>query len=138
MKTLTLKRITPKKSTYNFGVLLDGDLPFALTCELPWANNQTDVSCIPEGSYICHAFTRGNGQKTFVIQNVPGRASILFHTGNSTRDSEGCIIIGEQFEMVSQPNGPSVPGVLSSKKGFEEFMQRYGKEKQFKLVIKWV
>jgi hypothetical protein len=32
---------------------------------------------------------------------VPGRSDILFHTGNTINDSNGCIIVGAQFGEIA-------------------------------------
>jgi|SRR3972149_2066779 len=102
-----------------FGVLLDGDIPFALTVERPWLNNQRGVSCIPEGLYTCRRVDSPKFGNTFEVSNVADRSEILFHKGNIDDDSRGCIIIGEQFEFL----GGKV-AVLSSAKGFGEFLDR--------------
>ena len=48
MKTLTIKRIAEIEDG-TFGVILDGDTPFAVTLERNWLDNQANVSCIPAG-----------------------------------------------------------------------------------------
>lgn len=70
----------------------------AYTIERPWLGNHPDVSCVPDGKYICEQHVKSNnGQKCWELQNVPGRTAILIHTGNTEGDSEGCIIIGLMF-----------------------------------------
>ncbi len=52
MKTLTLTRVA-EGSSGTFGVLIDEGIPFALTLEPPWKNNEKNISCIPMGEYEC-------------------------------------------------------------------------------------
>jgi len=68
--------------------------------------------------------------ETFIVTDVEGRTHILFHKGNIEADSHGCILIGEQFEFI---NG--IPAVLSSKKGFQEFMSLTRNVNEFDLSI---
>jgi len=55
-----------------------------------------DLICA-EGTYACEPHIKSNnGQKCWILDDVPGRTGILIHTGNTENDSEGCIIIGLQ------------------------------------------
>ena len=71
------------------------------TLELPYLDNQKNISCIPEGEYDCLRITSPNKGHCFSIQNVPGRDSILIHKGNFVKgdkiDSKGCILVGSGF-----------------------------------------
>lgn len=122
---LTLKRIASLDAG-TFGVLLADGVPFALTLERPWRDNRVGESCIPAGVYLaarCRTLAHygyADSPKfgdTFEVTDVPGRSLILFHKGNLADDTQGCILVGEQFEMV---NGQ--PGVAASAKGFTEFL----------------
>lgn len=113
-----------------FGVLLEENIPFALTVERPWLNNQKGISCIPGGSYTCRRVDSPKFGNTFEVVNVRDRSEILFHKGNVGDDSHGCIIIGEQFESLS-----GKVAVLSSAKGFSEFLDRLKNRVFFTLEI---
>lgn len=116
--TFTIKRVASTPDGV-FGVILYDGMPFALTAERPWLDNQSNISCIPEGEYFCHRVKSPKFGDTFEVQNVPGRTHILFHRGNiPKKDSHGCILIGEMFEPV---NGK--PAVQSSAKGYGEYKQ---------------
>jgi len=71
-----------------------------LTLELPWLANQRSVSCIPPGSYIVAprdgvaVGSRVAPYQHFHVLDVPGRDWILFHAGNTVKDSRGCILVG--------------------------------------------
>ena len=131
MKKLTLKRIAENEDG-TFGVLIDGDTPFALTLERNWLSNKPNESCIPAGKYVCKRIISPRFGETFEITNVPGRSHILFHTGNLEEHSKGCILIGEEFGYL---NGKVA--VLSSRKGFKEFMDRLNGLSSFEIEIKY-
>lgn len=118
MKVFNLIRITEIEDG-TFGVLLDEKIPFALTVERPWKDNKKGESCIPKNKYICKRVNSLKFGNTFGVCDVPERSEILFHKGNILDDTHGCIVVGEQFESL---NGKVA--VLSSAKGFGEFLER--------------
>ena len=129
MLTLTLMRMPlPGHTTY--GVLYNGDVPFALTLELPWINNQVNISCIPARRYLCKRVVSPKFAVTYEITNVKGRAGILFHRGNTVQDSKGCVILGEAFEPIA-----GVDGITQSGHAFNEFMNMLEDDDYFYLNI---
>lgn len=66
------------------------------TLELPNKNNQFQISCIPTGTYKVVANESKKFGKCYAVQNVPGRTAILIHSGNTTKDTKGCILVGNQ------------------------------------------
>ncbi|HOX81966.1 MAG TPA: DUF5675 family protein [Chryseolinea sp.] len=62
------------------------------TIELPWLQNQRNISCIPEGRYeLKKRVTQKRGQHLLVL-NVKGRSGILIHPANDAKkDLHGCI-----------------------------------------------
>jgi len=113
-----------------FGVLLNNGIPFVLTLERPWLDNREDVSCIPEGVYTCTRYSSAKYPDTFQVLNVPDRTGILFHKGNLDDHSKGCILIGEMFDPYKDE-----PAILSSAKGFKEFMEILKDRQSFELQI---
>ena len=115
---LTVLRLTRSPIVPTYGVLArDTGVPFALTLERPWLDNQRSVSCIPEGIYKAKRHRSPRFGETFWLQDVPGRSEILFHKGNIDDDTHGCLLVGEQFNPVLGENG-----ITASKEGFAEFM----------------
>lgn len=113
-----------------FGVLRYGEVPFAVTLERPWLNNEKRVSCIPVGVYVCRRIKSPHFGDVFEVANVPGRTLILFHRGNKLFDTEGCILIGEEFA-----GSLHMPIVASSERGFTEFMLLLYGRTEFDLCI---
>ena len=132
MKTITLKRVSTSGPDGVFGVLIADNIPFAVTLERPWRDNQRQVSCIPDGSYACRRVSSPKFGDTFEVTGVENRSHVLFHKGNTVDDSQGCILIGEQFEPI---NGK--PGIAMSGKGYGEFMEMLRGRDEFRLIIQW-
>lgn len=133
----TLKRVTSTKYG-TFGVLIHWEEQFALTAEPPWKDNRTYVSCIPAGKYICKLTDSPKFGRTYLLQDVPDRSHILFHKGNfganvvdnQRSSTKGCILIGEEFGRLD-----GEPALLSSARGFTEFLQRTSTLSQFIIRI---
>jgi len=62
------------------------------TIELPWNDNQPQISCIPEGKYpVVVRETKEQGLHLW-INAVPGRSQILIHPANyAVKELRGCI-----------------------------------------------
>jgi uncharacterized protein DUF5675 len=90
------------------GILLraSGSL-LAHTLELPWRENRQRASSIPPGlpppgEYLCRRRRSPHFGPVYEVTGVPGRSSILIHTGNFGGDVAkgflthvlGCIILG--------------------------------------------
>lgn len=81
------------------GVLTSAHRMLGYTLELPWENNERNISCIPSGKYDI-AFKNSNGYVKNIqinLLNVPGRDGITIHSGNTTDDIRGCILIGGEL-----------------------------------------
>ena len=77
------------------------------TLENPWLDNQRNISCIPEGEYkVRLRLARESASRDYLhllVQDVPNRDWILFHRGNTAKDTSGCILVGlgSQQDFVS-------------------------------------
>lgn len=85
-----------------FGVLKLNGLCFCLTLELPDKCNQRNISSIPRGDYTCLPTVSPKYGFTYMVSGVPGRSGILFHTGNTVEDTEGCIMVGASFGFLGR------------------------------------
>jgi hypothetical protein len=111
-----------------FGVLLNAidGIPFAVTLERTYSSERGPYTKIPQGRFDCGLtrYHRG-GYETFEIF-VEGHSRLLFHCGNVEAHSEGCVLVGESFELIN-----AAAGIAGSRKGFEEFMahaRRFGSQ----------
>lgn len=95
------------------------------TLELPWRNNQQNVSCIPPGIYtIQPRFTQKHGQH-WLVKDVPGRDHILIHRGNFHSHTRGCILTGKNLTDI---NADGYVDVTHSTKTLDEINQILGNE----------
>lgn len=128
-KIITIKR-THYRDDGTFGVIDDEGEMFALTVELPWKDNQQNISCIPEGEYDLKRKNSPHFGESFEVLNVPNRTDILIHPANTIEDLKGCIGLGEQFEPIGSLNA-----VILSRQAVLEFMKRMKGFDYGKLVI---
>lgn len=129
MKTLTLIRVSQSEQG-TFGVLRDGAIPFAVTLEEPWRDNQPNISCIPTGRYVCQRVDSPKFGNTFEVTNVPGRSHVLLHKGNTLDDTQGCILVAEEFA-----DNAGKPVIVSSRRGYDELMSKLVGHDRFDLEI---
>ena len=68
------------------------------TLENPYINNERRISCIPAGQYKVRLRTaRESASRDYLhllVQEVTNRDWILFHRGNSAKDTSGCVLVG--------------------------------------------
>ena len=85
---------------------LNGEL-MCDTLENPYLDNQRNISCIPAGQYnVRLRLARESATRDYLhllVQEVPNRSYILFHIGNTAKDTQGCILVGlkRQQDFVS-------------------------------------
>ena len=94
---LIIRDTFTKKSTIG-ELFLNGER-FCDTLELPYRDNQRSVSCIPTGSYkVRMRYPRESATRNYLhllVQEVKDRSYILFHKGNTAKDTRGCILVGQ-------------------------------------------
>ena len=96
----TLRRTSDNgtQTTGELKVYEDDKLVFTcMTLEMPWKDNNTNVSCIPKGSYDVKPYSSAKYPDTYEVLSVPNRSYILIHWGNYYTNTEGCILVGEYF-----------------------------------------
>ena len=98
---LIIRDTFSEKST--LGKLFINGESFCDTLELPYINNERSISCIPAGRYKVRLRTeRESATRDYLhllVQDVPDRKWILFHRGNTTADSRGCVLVGQSREQ---------------------------------------
>ena len=108
------------------GTLTYGGKSF-VTVERPWLGNLRYESCIPEGVYTCKRYRSARFPSTFEVTGVEGRSHILFHVGNTAKDVQGCIALGQFLDKCY--------GVRNSRFAFGEFMEDMRGRDKFELKI---
>lgn len=97
------------------GVLVYGRKTL-VTLEPPWRGNKVRESCIPEGRYVCSRVNSPKFGRTWEVNGVSGREDILFHGGNTPKDTEGCILLGQ---MLSEQEY----AIVQSRAAMSEFLR---------------
>jgi len=128
-KFLTIYRLPIHRDDGTFGVICDGTVPFGVTLELPWRDNERNVSCIPKGTYNVDRIQVEDGI-VFKVREVQGRSGIDIHIANTINDLKGCIGVGESFTEISD-----LTAIGSSRAGMRELENRTIGVDRFKLTI---
>ena len=85
-------------------------------------------SAIPEGSYRVVVTKSQRFQKYLpLLVGVPGFEGVRIHAGNTSRDTEGCILVGQNIQ---------VGKVLWSRITLEKLMKLIENEKEIYIIIK--
>jgi Family of unknown function (DUF5675) len=104
-----------------------------LTIELPYKNNETKVSCIPEGKYFIKKRYSKKFQWHLEVLDVQNRRLILFHSANNAlQELNGCIAPVTKF------SGPGLG--LQSRNAFTKLKKFLFKvldqDKEVSIIIK--
>lgn len=89
-----IRRLTFNSQSPTYGALFNDVTPICLTFELPYKDNEHDISCVLQGTY---PIIPNTSDKPWRLCNVPNRTAIDMHAGNTIADSLGCILLGFQF-----------------------------------------
>lgn len=128
---LTRKTYEDKQTLGEFKLYEKGKLLFSCyTLELPWKNNQFQVSCIPKGEYEVVPRTSAKFKNHFHILDVPNRTYILFHSGNYYTQILGCVLLGDSLKDI---NSDGLKDVTNSKNTMKKLLKLA--PKGFKLTI---
>ncbi|MGB5982989.1 MAG: DUF5675 family protein [Nonlabens sp.] len=128
---LTLKRSYFEKGT-NGALFINGRF-ICFTIELPWLENQRNVSCILEGTYEVVPRVSKRFRNHLHVLDVPGRSLILIHPANdAAKELRGCL------SPVSQLSG--IGTGWSSRAALQKLLslcyQAYDRKEKVTLTIK--
>lgn len=115
------------------GILKINKEVFCYTLELADKLNCPNESSIPAQQYMCMKINSPKFGETFQILNVPGRSHILFHAGNTSNDTLGCILLGQ---TVGKLKGNRA--ILNSGNTFNLFLDFLSDEEKIHLTIREV
>ena len=91
---LMIKRVSLNASSTTGELYVDGKF-VAHTLELPWKNNRSYVSSIPDGTYSALLRYDKNDKWRIQLEGVTGgRTGIQIHVGNYPSQIEGCVLVG--------------------------------------------
>ena len=109
------------------GVLLINSVIFSFTLEPD--KNEKGKLYISQGAYHCQRFHGTKWENTFEIL-VPGHTAVLFHSGNTEADTQGCVLLGSSTGKLKGNRA-----VLNSGQTFKEFLNRTKNISEFSLFI---
>lgn len=128
-----LLRIEENKTHGTFGILRLNKEMFCITLEPCDENNAKGISSIPAQQYICNRYSSAKYPSTFQVMDVPERESILFHPGNTIKDTAGCILLGKSVYDLRYERG-----IANSGETFRRFMSVMESTDEFHLTIREV
>lgn len=104
------------------------------TLELPWINNERNVSCIPNGTYKTKVVSSSPSfkYKHIDILDVPDRTFIKVHRGNFYHQILGCILVGTSWSDI---NNDGLLDVVSSKVALDNIL-KHTNEDIDKIIIR--
>lgn len=113
-----------------FGILKINKAVFCVTLEPPDRENAQFISSIPAQQYDCRRYDSPRFGETFRLLNVPNRTDILFHAGNESGDTKGCIILAQYWGKLK-----GTRAILNSGNTFRQFMRIMEGHDVFHLTI---
>ena len=124
-----------RRADYTIGRLEDENgMKISDTLEPTWRNYKggelkiPKKSAIPEGTYrVVVTKSQRFGKYLPLLVGVPGFEGVRIHSGNTSRDTEGCILVGHNLQ---------VGKVLWSRITLEKLMKLIENEKEIYLTIK--
>ena len=136
MKVFTMLRYYQKGFT--LGSMFLNEIPLVNTFELPWVNNDHNLSCFPKGVYPALYVNSPKHGWVYELQDVPGRAEVQLHIGNDLADTLGCVLVGKYHGLVWKGRPwarKSTVGVLESRVAFNEFMKAAGRDREIQIEV---
>jgi len=132
METYNLyRKIKTEKQTIGYLQVKDNRF---YTLELPFKDNQRNISCIPAGEYMVEKRQSVKYGDHFHILDVPDRSYILIHCGNFYTDIRGCILVGTELGDI---NADAEVDVLYSKEAMKQLNQMLPNNFKLKIIEQW-
>lgn len=120
-------------SDFTQGILMIDGVYFCHTLEPRWRNLRREEkvkgkTAIPAGSYKVMMAPSQKFKKVMpYLMDVPGFQGVMMHVGNTSKDTEGCILVGRPYVITGNP----IEGTIaSSAKTFYALMEKLKAEKK--------
>ena len=96
-------------------------------------NNQQNISCIPQGKYLCVLeYSNKFDCDLWEIKNVPNRSECKFHSANYWHDLNGCISLGTSYADI---DNDGFRDVLNSGNTMAKFHKVLNGLKEVQLIV---
>lgn len=96
----------------------------AMSLERGWRNNQSNVSCVPLGTYtVVLEWSPRFQQDLWELKNVPNRSECKFHSANYWYQLNGCIALGRALKDINKDGYQDVTSSKSTMKAFHKSLQ---------------
>lgn len=96
------------------------------TLERGWRNNQSNVSCVPPGTYpLKLEYSPRFRKDLWELYDVPGRAECKFHAANYWRQLNGCIALGVKHIDIDGDGDPDVTSSRNTMKKFHMYLSGF-------------
>lgn len=105
-----------------------------MALELPWKDNQRNISRIPSGIYMVVKHISPTFGESLWIQGVPNRSEILIHVANFRDDLRGCVGVGEQHIDI---NNDGYKDVTNSRFTIKELYNIVEQELSIEIIERW-
>jgi hypothetical protein len=80
------------RDTWTDGLIFIKGILLCRSIELRWANNERNISCVPEGVYPVDIIQHPKFGECLQVSGVKGRSGILVHVANDAqKELRGCI-----------------------------------------------
>lgn len=134
MKLLIRRQFNEEKQTLGYMIVFNERNGIEFTCctlELPWKDNERQISCIPTGTYKGTKRTSPKYGLHIHILDVPDRDWILVHQANFVRQLRGCVAVGKKHIDI---DGDGSRDVTASRDTMKELMTHIP-DGEFDIVI---
>lgn len=93
----------------------------AISLERGWRNNQSNVSCVPLGTYNCVLEYSPRFKKDlWELKGVPNRSECKFHAANYWFQLNGCIALGQSLADLNKDGYNDITNSAKTMKAFHE------------------
>ena len=102
------------------------------TLELPYLENETNISCIPIGVYELEVYDSPSKGIVYLFRNTIDRNYVEIHVGNRYDQIEGCVLIGSDYFDL---NNDGYKDVVDSRSTLNKLLQSTNREKIILTII---